>query len=197
MNDKVTTMNTHDPRGSADFPPRILEHLRRVRDERWEDGLGESLATDAQSALNWLQAAEDATETFRLTTEEKHQETLDLLKEALAYLQRLALNPTTGQMIRRIEAHLHAPQARLLANAACERGALLFNATGMPYLDVSLVRDKVTLSIPANVVKPNDRVLAMAALMSHLDVPLTVQCSARSVADVRPAAPGAGRARGA
>jgi len=88
----------------------------------------------------------------------------DMLREVLAYLQRLPVHPMTRAMAIKVQTHLDSPAtglARVAADraeeeAAAERAAALsrhgvsgYTAAGLPVLVLSVAADRAQLHSPA------------------------------------------------
>lgn len=73
---------------------------------------------------------------MEFSTDEQHADTLNLLREALEYLERLPTVPLTRELCRRVQHHLDEPLARLLEekrlNEGQLRGAGAFTPAGLP-----------------------------------------------------------------
>lgn len=83
------------------------------------------------------------------STDDKHRATLDMLRETLAYLERLPPVPVTKEFCRRLQAHLEEPTQRLVATGRRElHGMGPYTAVGFPLLEASVVDDVLTVGLP-------------------------------------------------
>ena len=83
------------------------------------------------------------------STDDKHRASLEMLRETLAYLERLPPVPVTKEFCRRLRKHLEDPTQRLVALGRRELyGAGPFTAVGMPLLEASVVDDALTAVLP-------------------------------------------------
>lgn len=73
----------------------------------------------------------------------QHAQSLALLQDVADYLKRLPIVPTTSELRRRIDQHLHAPEnaaiARSHATAGLEFRAGAYTAAGFPLIEAHVV----------------------------------------------------------
>lgn len=82
------------------------------------------------------------------STDEQHRATLAMLQEALDYLLRMPRSPVTTQMCRKIEAHLEAPSASLVARTQDVWEAEAVSPVGVMWFTARLQGDDLTVCIP-------------------------------------------------
>jgi hypothetical protein len=84
------------------------------------------------------------------STDDKHRATLEMLRETLAYLERLPPVPVTKDFCRRLRGHLEDPTQRLVAMGRRElHGRGPYTPVGLPLLEASVVDDSLTVGLPA------------------------------------------------
>lgn len=85
------------------------------------------------------------------STDDKHRATLEMLRETLAYLERLPPVPVTKDFCRKLREHLEQPTQRLVAMGRRElHGIGPFTPAGLPMLEASLVDDVLTVGLPGS-----------------------------------------------
>lgn len=83
------------------------------------------------------------------STDDKHRATLEVLRETLAYLERLPPVPVTKEFCKRLRAHLEEPTQRLVAMGSRElHGRGPYTPVGLPLLQASVVDDSLTVGLP-------------------------------------------------
>ncbi|SHI12086.1 hypothetical protein [Pollutimonas bauzanensis] len=83
-----------------------------------------------------------------ITSDERHAQTLSLLNEVLAYLDRLPHVPITSAFIARIRKHLDDPAINKLDRLALERRGDAVDAAGRVLVRAVLKGDALTLFVP-------------------------------------------------
>lgn len=92
-------------------------------------------------------------EHMQFSSDEKHQASLQLLRDVQAYLDsHVPPHPQHYRMARRIEAHLAEPTHRLVARAQQEREGTCWTPAGVPLMEAVLVANVVKLKIPLEAV---------------------------------------------
>lgn len=79
---------------------------------------------------------------------EKHQDTIAMLREALDYLQRLPSVPTTTALCERIKEHLRDPGQQAVAEFKSERIGYWITSSGTTMLEASLIGDQLKITVP-------------------------------------------------
>ena len=87
-------------------------------------------------------------EPMQFTTDERHQDTLELLAEVRAYMGRWPAHPVHREMLSKIDAHLAEPTQRLLQQVVQERRGDAFTAGGLCLVRAALAGQSLHLSIP-------------------------------------------------
>lgn len=115
------------------------------------------------------------------STDDKHRASLDMLRETLAYLERLPPVPVTKEFCRRLRDHLEEPTQRLVARGRRElHGIGPFTAVGIPLLEASVVDDALTVGLPDGL-DPKAREECFKQLVSALTKgPVSIGLSARN-----------------
>lgn len=98
--------------------------------------------------------------------DERHAATLEVLREALDFLQRLPNVPVTREFCSKLQAHLDDPTNRLIARVEPELLGQARNAAGLPLLECSVIGNRVTVRVPDSV-KGTMRVASVREV-SHL-----------------------------
>lgn len=100
--------------------------------------------------------------------DDKHRATLDMLRDTLAYLERLPPVPVTREFCARLREHLAEPTQRLVSQGRRELYGDCFTAVGLPVLEASVVDDILTVGVPASLTRPADRQTALQELAKLL-----------------------------
>lgn len=101
------------------------------------------------------------------SNDDKHRATLDVLRETLAYLERLPPVPITKEFCARLRAHLDEPTQRLISKGQRELYGALWTPVGLPVLRASVVGDILTIDVPPTI-KGDARKAAVAELTERL-----------------------------
>jgi hypothetical protein len=88
---------------------------------------------------------------------EKHRDTLAILRETLDYLQRLPSVPTTTALCERIKKHLDDPGQQAIAEFKSERIGYWITSTGMTMFEASLIGDQLKVTVPDPVGKDRNQ----------------------------------------
>ena len=115
------------------------------------------------------------------STDDKHRATLEMLRETLAYLERLPPVPVTKAFCMRLRDHLDEPTQRLVAMGRRELyGRGPYSAAGIPLLQASVVDDVLTVSLPDGL-DPASRPECLRVLVLALtNGPVSLGLSARN-----------------
>lgn len=90
---------------------------------------------------------------MKFSSDEKHQMSLQLLREVQVYLDgHVPPHPQHYRMARRIESHLAEPTHRLVARAQKEREGMCCTPAGVPLMEAVLIDDVLRLNIPLDAV---------------------------------------------
>ncbi len=84
---------------------------------------------------------------FKFSNDEKHRESLAMLRETLDYLRRLPPNAITREFCEKIEAHLDDPSHKLMAAQRQSRTKSLYTAAGVEWLNLTLQGQTVTVKL--------------------------------------------------
>jgi len=109
------------------------------------------------------------------SSDEKHQQSLELLRQVHDYLSRLPPHPMHREMAVRVAQHLAEPTHRLVQRAQTTREGWNCNVAGLTFLGAQLVGDDLRVAIPekhAGIVldRRSGKTLAQSALnklLSH------------------------------
>lgn len=85
---------------------------------------------------------------MEFSTDQRHAETLDFLREVRDYLAAWPPHPANRAFLARIDEHLAEPMHRLIASAQHEREAGAYSPAGKCVLQVHLQANVVTVSLP-------------------------------------------------
>ena len=85
---------------------------------------------------------------MEFSTDQRHAETLDFLREVRDYLAAWPPHPANREFLARIEAHLPQPMHRVIAHAQHKREAAAYSPAGKCVLQVHLQANVVTVSLP-------------------------------------------------
>ncbi|MEX3547663.1 MAG: hypothetical protein VB125_00225 [Burkholderia sp.] len=85
---------------------------------------------------------------MKFTDEEKHRDTLAVLREVLDYLERLPPVPTTQALCAKVATHLDKPAQRLVAESKRELVGHWITPAGQLMFDATLRGDMLTVSVP-------------------------------------------------
>ncbi|WP_137922310.1 hypothetical protein [Hydrogenophaga sp. 2FB] len=112
--------------------------------------------------------------------DDKHQKTLELLAEAVDYLNRLPHVPATRDLSARLQAHLDEPSQMLVARRRPELHGGIFSAAGLPLLEVAVVDEVARIQYPQDLRTP-DWLQASAEVRKLLAAgPVSVPLKART-----------------
>jgi hypothetical protein len=115
------------------------------------------------------------------STDEKHRATLDMLRETLAYLERLPPVPVTKEFCRRLRAHLEEPTQRLVSGGRRElHGIGPFTVVGLPLLEASVVDDVLTVGLPERMEPPSREECLKQLVLALTKGPVSVGLRARN-----------------
>lgn len=87
---------------------------------------------------------------MNFSDDDKHRETLEVLRETLDYLQRMPPHPMTKAFCARLQAHLDEPTQRLVAQGQRELHGRMWTPVGLPLLEASLAGETLTIQVPDN-----------------------------------------------
>ena len=82
---------------------------------------------------------------MNFSTDERHNESLQLLRETAEYLKRMPVVPVTRAFIARIEEHLQAPTARLVLQRSFSRTGTTYSPGGVPLYTARLVGNELLI----------------------------------------------------
>lgn len=85
---------------------------------------------------------------MEFSTDQRHAETLDFLREVRDYLAAWPPHPANREFLARIEEHLAQPMHRVIADAQHKREAAAYSPAGKCVLQVHLQANVVTVSLP-------------------------------------------------
>lgn len=106
---------------------------------------------------------------FNFSDDEKHRATLEVLRETLAYLERLPKVPVTRELCASVQMHLDQPTNRLVAGVRREMHGTAITSVGMPVLDASVLDNVLRLKLPEPPeVRPFDRQTAISEVVRQL-----------------------------
>jgi hypothetical protein len=114
---------------------------------------------------------------FNYSADEKHRESLGILRDTIACLRRLSFNAVNHDLCNRTQAHLDQPTHRSLNSETRIRTGSACTAVGLEWLHVSLQDSVVTVQVPDQPAKLGvsesdlDR-LVMVALRTGVEIPV-------------------------
>lgn len=85
---------------------------------------------------------------MEFSTDQRHAETLDFLREVRDYLAAWPPHPANRAFMAKIDEHLAEPMHRIIAGAQHEREAAAYSPAGRYVLKVHLQANVVTVSLP-------------------------------------------------
>ncbi len=114
------------------------------------------------------------------SNEDRHRETIEVLNEALAYLERLPVVPATRHMSQKIREHLDQPMMRLIAQRKRELFGQRWLEAGLPLLEASIKSNMLTVGLDPELSARHQR-MALDKLCEELKTqPIRIGLTARN-----------------